>query len=144
MGAVVQVEVSPGELIDKITILEIKAERIADPDKLANVQRELRSLTAAREDALAASTELDELTTELRRINERLWEIEDAIRNCERNGDFGERFIQLARAVYRTNDGRAAAKRSINELMGSELVEEKDYVDYQAPAAVRQSRAPRR
>ncbi len=130
MGTVLQVEVSPGELIDKITILEIKAERIADPDKLANVHRELESLTATREEALDSSPELDGFTAELRRINERLWEIEDDIRDCERNGDFGERFIELARAVYRTNDRRAAAKRSINELLGSELVEEKDYADY--------------
>ena len=130
MGTVLQVEVSAGELIDKITILEIKAERIADPDKVANVERELRSLAAARSEALPSSAELDELTAELRRINERLWEIEDDIRDCERNGDFGERFIDLARAVYRTNDRRAAAKRSINELLGSELVEEKDYADY--------------
>lgn len=130
MGTVLQVELSPGELIDKITILEIKAERIADPGKLANVHRELRSLTATREKALDSSSELDEFTAELRRINERLWEIEDDIRDCERNSDFGERFIELARAVYRTNDRRAAAKRSINELLGSELVEEKDYADY--------------
>ncbi|MDE2851451.1 MAG: DUF6165 family protein [Acidobacteriota bacterium] len=130
MGTVLQVEVSPGELIDKITILEIKAERIADPGKLANVHRELRSLTATRKEALEPSPELEEFTAELRRINERLWEIEDDIRDCERNGDFGERFIELARAVYRTNDRRAAAKRSINELLGSELVEEKDYADY--------------
>ncbi|MCY3593217.1 MAG: DUF6165 family protein [Acidobacteria bacterium] len=130
MGTVLQVEVSPGELIDKITILEIKAERIADPGKLANVHRELRSLTATREEALEPSPELEEFTAELRRINERLWEIEDDIRDCERNGDFGERFIELARAVYRTNDRRAAAKRSINELLGSELIEEKDYAAY--------------
>ncbi len=130
MGTVPRVEVSPGELIDKITILEIKAERIADPDKLANVQRELRSLTATREEALAPSPELDDLTAKLRRINERLWEIEDDIRDCERNGDFGQRFIELARAVYRTNDRRAAAKRGINDLLGSELVEEKDYAVY--------------
>lgn len=130
MGTVLQVEVSPGELIDKITILEIKAERIADPDKLANVHRELRSLTATRKEALDTSPELDEFTAELRRINEQLWEIEDDIRDCERKSDFGERFIELARAVYRTNDRRAAAKRGINELLGSELVEEKDYADY--------------
>ncbi len=130
MGTVLQVEVSPGELIDKITILEIKADRISDPDKLANVHRELRSLTATGEKALDTSPELDEFTAELRRINEQLWEIEDDIRDCERNGDFGERFVELARAVYRTNDRRAAAKRSINELLGSELVEEKDYADY--------------
>ncbi len=130
MGTVLQVEVSAGELIDKITILEIKAERIADPEKLTNVHRELRSLTATREKALATSPELDEFTVELRRINERLWQIEDDIRDCERKRDFGERFIELARAVYRTNDRRAAAKRRINELLGSELVEEKDYAAY--------------
>ena len=130
MGTVLEVEVSAGELVDKITILEIKAERIADPDKLANVHRELRSLTATRREALPSSEELDELTAELRRINERLWEIEDDIRDCERKRDFGERFIELAREVYRTNDRRAAAKRSINELLGSELVEEKNYTEY--------------
>ncbi len=130
MGTVLQVEVSPGELIDKITILEIKAERISDPDKLTNVHRELRSLTATREKALDTSPELDEFTAELRRINEQLWEIEDDIRDCERKSDFGGRFVELARAVYRTNDRRAAAKRGINELLGSELVEEKDYADY--------------
>ena len=130
MGTVLQVEVSAGELVDKITILEIKAERIADPDKLANVHRELRRLTAARSEAIESSAELDDLSAELRRINERLWEIEDDIRDCERKSDFDERFIELARAVYRTNDRRAAAKRRINELLGSELVEEKDYADY--------------
>lgn len=130
MANALQVEVSAGELVDKITILEIKAERIADPDKLANVQRELQSLTTTRREALPGSEELAELTAELRRINERLWEIEDDIRDCERKRDFGERFVELARAVYRTNDRRAAAKRKINELLGSELVEEKDYADY--------------
>ena len=130
MGTVLQVEVSAGELVDKITILEIKAERIADQAKLANVHRELRSLTATRREALEDSAALDELTAELRRINEALWEIEDDIRACERGNDFGERFIELARAVYRTNDRRAAAKRQINELVGSELVEEKDYAEY--------------
>ena len=130
MGTVLQVEVSAGELVDKITILEIKAERMADPDKLANVHRELRSLTATRREALPSSEELDEFTAELRRINERLWEIEDDIRDCERKREFGERFVELARAVYRTNDRRAAAKRKINELLGSELVEEKDYAEY--------------
>ena len=130
MGTAPQVQVSAGELVDKITILEIKAERIADSDKLANVHRELRSLTAARSESIESSAELDELTAELRRINERLWEIEDDIRDCERKRDFGERFVELARAVYRTNDRRAAAKRKINELLGSELVEEKDYAEY--------------
>ena len=79
---------------------------------------------------MTPSKRLDDLTAELRRINERLWEIEDDIRDCERNRDFGDRFVELARAVYRTNDRRAAAKRSVNDLLGSELVEEKDYADY--------------
>ncbi len=130
MRAPLQIEVSAGELVDKITILEIKSERITNPAKLENVRRELHSLTATRSEAVPSSGELDGLTAELRRINEELWEIEDEIRDCERRRDFGNRFVELARAVYRTNDRRAAAKRSINDLLGSELVEEKDYADY--------------
>lgn len=121
---------SAGELVDKITILEIKADRMRDPEKLANVHRELGSLTATRREELPSSPALLGLTAELRIINEELWEIEDDIRDCERRRDFGKRFIELARAVYRTNDRRAEAKRSINELLGSALVEEKDYAAY--------------
>ncbi|MEO1459105.1 MAG: DUF6165 family protein [Pseudomonadota bacterium] len=126
----VTIEVAAGELVDKITILEIKTERIADAAKRANVARELETLVAARAAALPASEALETLTAALKRVNEALWQIEDDIRDCERAGDFTERFIALARAVYRTNDERAALKRRINDLLGSRLVEEKSYRPY--------------
>lgn len=130
MPATVSVEVAPGELIDKITILEIKLERIRDQDKLNNVRIELNTLVKGRDSSLPSSDELDKLTQSLKQINEQLWEIEDDIRDCERGQDFGETFIKLARAVYVTNDKRAAFKRDINELLGSHLVEEKSYAAY--------------
>lgn len=126
----ITVEIAPGELIDKITILEIKLERIADAAKLANVRHEWDVLTAARDAHTEASEALTELTGQLKKINETLWEIEDDIRDCERARDFGETFIELARAVYHTNDERARVKREINELLGSALVEEKSYAAY--------------
>ncbi|MEQ8709767.1 MAG: DUF6165 family protein [Rhodospirillales bacterium] len=122
--------IAPGELIDKITILEIKSERIPDPAKLANVRTELATLAATRDRHIAASGQLADLTASLKSINEELWVIEDDIRDCERNGDFGETFIRLARAVYRTNDRRAEVKKQINILLGSGLVEEKSYAAY--------------
>ena len=124
------VEIAPGELIDKITILEIKSERIADAGKLKNVRVELDVLAAARDAAMAASAELADLTAQLKQVNEALWEIEDAIRDCERGQDFGPKFIELARSVYHSNDRRAALKRQINELLGSKLIEEKSYAAY--------------
>ncbi|MBV9122006.1 MAG: tetratricopeptide repeat protein, partial [Planctomycetes bacterium] len=124
------VEISPGELIDKITILEIKSERMTDADKLRHVRLELAALTAARDRVLARSEELQRLTAELRAVNEKLWDIEDAIRACERRQDFGPHFTELARSVYRNNDQRAAWKRRINDLLGSRLVEEKAYSSY--------------
>ena len=124
------VEIAPGELIDKITILEIKSERIADAGKVKNVRVELDVLAAARDAALAASAELTDLTAQLKQVNEALWEIEDAIRDCERGQDFGPSFIELARSVYHSNDRRAALKRQINELLGSKLIEEKSYAAY--------------
>ena len=126
----VRVELSPGELVDKITILEIKAARIADPAKLANVRFELGVLDAVRREAIMAAAELDRLTTDLRAVNTRLWDIEDEIRDCERDGNFGDRFIKLARAVYHTNDRRADIKRRINDLLGARIVEEKSYTAY--------------
>jgi hypothetical protein len=122
--------VSCGELIDKVTILEIKAERIADPDKLANVRDELRLLTELWEADPASATDIGTERAELKRINEALWEIEDEIRVKEREQSFDARFIELARSVYRTNDKRAAVKRAINLKLGSRLVEEKSYEDY--------------
>lgn len=122
--------VSCGELIDKVTILEIKAERIADPDKLANVRDELRLLTELWEADPASAADIGAERAELKRINEALWEIEDEIRVKERKQSFDDRFIELARSVYRTNDKRAAVKRAINLKLGSRLVEEKSYEDY--------------
>src|SRR5262249_41802643 len=105
-----------GELIDKITILSIKTERISDSAKIANVRRELEALTAARRGLPCDNQQVRELEGELKRINEELWDIEDRIRDCERQADFGPVFIELARAVYKTNDRRAALKRRINKL----------------------------
>ena len=130
----VPVHIAPGELIDKITILEIKAERIGDAIKLRNVRAELEVLTQARRRWLQPSPELDALTVDLKAVNAALWDIEDEIRLCERAQDFGPRFIELARSVYKQNDRRAALKRRINELLGSDLVEEKAYTPYEAPA----------
>jgi hypothetical protein len=120
------VPISWGELIDKITILEIKAARIEEPAKRANVARELAALRHVRDQASPADG-VAALTDELRQVNETLWTIEDDIRDCEARADFGPRFIALARAVYQNNDRRAALKRRINEALGSELVEEKSY-----------------
>ncbi|MBT6157491.1 MAG: hypothetical protein HOL01_12180 [Planctomycetaceae bacterium] len=124
------VEIAPGELIDRMTILEIKSERITDAAKLANVRIELETLQRARDADVPASDQLDRLTAELKAVNEALWEIEDDIRDCERAQDFGPRFIELARSVYVTNDQRAALKREINDLLGSRIVEEKSYASY--------------
>ncbi|OAN52207.1 hypothetical protein A6A04_00450 [Paramagnetospirillum marisnigri] len=126
----VLVPVSWGEIIDKITILEIKAERLADAAKLANVTKELNELVAVREREFPAHAGLAALSAELKAINEKLWVIEDDIRDCERAKDFGAKFIELARAVYVTNDERAAVKRKVNDLLGSALVEEKSYAPY--------------
>jgi hypothetical protein len=122
--------ISIGELIDKITILQIKAERIGDPAKRANVVRELGLLEAVRDRAAAPSHALQALSAELKTVNEALWDIEDAIRACEHEGDFGPRFVELARSVYVTNDRRAALKRQINDQLGSSLTEEKSYTPY--------------
>ncbi len=130
MTGPINIEIAPGELIDKITILEIKAERIADAAKRANVLVELATLTEARAAAITDDDEIDRLAAELRVVNEALWDIEDDIRDCDRDGDFGPHFVELARAVYRTNDRRAELKRAINLQLGSRLVEEKSYKPY--------------
>ena len=124
--------VSAGELIDKITILRVKATRIGDTAKEANVRIELALLeeTAARE--LPQSPELDDLVAQLTEINAALWDVEDGKRDCERRQDFGPKFVELARRVYIDNDRRAAVKRQINMLVGSEIVEEKSYKPYLA------------
>ncbi|HYG26264.1 MAG TPA: DUF6165 family protein [Caulobacteraceae bacterium] len=122
--------ISAGELVDKITILRVKAARIGDAAKEANVRKELAMLEAIAEGALPKSGDIERLTGELAEVNAALWDIEDGKRDCERRGDFGERFVQLARSVYIENDRRAAIKRAINEAAGSDLVEEKSYKPY--------------
>lgn len=124
------IPVSVGELMDKIAILEIKAQQIEDPSRQANVRAELEALEAVRSRLGLHSSRLDSLRARLAEINEALWEIEDAIRACERRADFGPAFVELARRVYRVNDERAVLKRAINELSGSTLIEEKSYAAF--------------
>lgn len=129
----IEAPISLGELIDKITILEIKAVNIADAGKLKNVQHELQVLNTKVATLLDATgvAKLAPLKSALKDINQSLWVIEDDIRDCEYAKDFGPKFIELARAVYVTNDKRAAVKKDINLAFGSELIEEKSYKDYQ-------------
>ena len=130
MYNIIKVELSPGELIDKITILEIKLERITEMTKITNIRTELSLLTKVFTTKIKVSNKLTSLTLKLKSINEKLWVIEDQIRECERKNDFGQNFIDLARSVYFTNDERSATKREINQLLGSNIVEEKSYSEY--------------
>lgn len=127
---IMTIPTSAGEVIDKLTILEIKLVRIADAAKRENVAREHAALSAAWRDAVPDEAPLAALIAELRQVNETLWDIEDEIRERERQSDFGADFVRLARAVYHTNDRRAALKREINAKLGSALVEEKSYAAY--------------
>ncbi|MEO8016742.1 MAG: DUF6165 family protein [Pseudomonadota bacterium] len=124
------VPVSPGEMLDKITILRIKAARMSDATKVANVKHELALLEKIWTDSGAAAVDLGSEEANLTRVNEALWVIEDDIRDQERARHFGEKFIELARAVYVTNDERAAIKKRVNTLLGSKIVEEKSYQSY--------------
>jgi len=124
------IPISPGELLDKITILQIKAERIDHPAKVANVRSELDMLQKVWGESVNEDDQIRALSDELKSINERLWVIEDDIRDEERNKRFGERFIELARAVYVVNDDRANAKKKVNLHLNSSIVEEKSYQDY--------------
>ena len=128
---IIHVPVSPGEVLDKITILEIKSERISDAAKLVNVKRELELLQAAWQKFVKQDDDVLRIHAKLKSINEDLWEIEDDIRDKERAKEFDQRFIDLARSVYVTNDLRADAKKELNLYLGSEMVEEKSYQDYQ-------------
>lgn len=132
MTDVIKVPVSFGEVLDKITILEIKSERIKDIAKVNNVQLELDELTATWNEAVKDQSAIAELRKQLKSVNEELWVIEDDIRDEEADQNFGPRFIELARAVYVTNDKRAALKKDINLALGSRFVEEKSYQDYTA------------
>lgn len=130
--AEIAVPVSPGELIDKLTILEIKSERMSDAKKLANVKLELKLLSDTWAKSDFAKIDISTEWSELKRINAELWDIEDQIRDEERHQRFGDEFIRLARAVYFINDDRAAVKRQINDKLGSKIVEEKSYASYKS------------
>jgi hypothetical protein len=129
-AARIEVEVSAGELLDKISILEIKSDRIKDPVKLANVETELSVLEDVVRQKLGLSEQVRVICQKLRSVNEALWEIEDRIRQCEMKNNFGPEFVKLARSVYQQNDLRAELKKQLNKLLGSRLVEEKSYAEY--------------
>jgi hypothetical protein len=124
------VPISVGELMDKITILEIKSERIKNAAQLENVRYELTALRGMQLGDVDRA-QLDKLCAELKQVNARLWDVEDAIRDCDARGDFGDAFVELARAVYRLNDERARLKRVISLASGSRLIEEKSYRSFQ-------------
>jgi hypothetical protein len=126
----IKVPISPGELLDKITILRIKSQRMSDPGKISNVRRELRGLEETWGASAYAKINIETDIDALLRVNERLWDIEDDIRGKERAQAFDAEFIRLARAVYFENDERAAIKRRINAALGSSIVEEKSYSEY--------------
>jgi hypothetical protein len=126
----IKVPISAGELLDKITILRIKSQRMSDPAKVSNVRLELRALEETWSASVYAEFDVDADVSALLSVNERLWVIEDDIRDKERAQAFDADFIRLARAVYFENDERAAIKRRINIKLGSAIVEEKSYRDY--------------
>jgi hypothetical protein len=130
-----KIEVSNGEIIDKYTILEIKLSKITDTEKLVNIQHEYNTLTPDVKNMYAEAKDekhLKGLQNNLLEVNKKLWKIEDDIRECERANDFGQTFIDLARAVYYVNDDRSDVKKEINVYTGSDLVEEKSYEDYKS------------
>lgn len=129
--SLVSTPMSVGELLDKITILEIKSVKISDEKKLKNVNYELALLNKTWVETGLSSGRTDELKKQLKQVNLKLWQIEDDIRIFEKNRDFGDDFIQLARSVYYQNDDRANIKKQINLTTGSDLVEEKSYESYQ-------------
>ncbi len=126
----IKAEVSFGEFLDKVTILEIKSERIKDANKLVNVNNELKLLRDHWQQHPKSKIDISDEVKQLKAINEKLWEIEDNIREKERSKTFDQGFIELARSVYFSNDERARIKHVINEKLGSELIEEKSYEDY--------------
>ena len=123
-------EISAGELIDKISILEIKLVKIKDEKSLSVIKKEYQSLTETKKLYINSTEELEKLINEIKEINLKLWDIEDKIRICEKNKDFGDVFIDLARSVYLNNDKRANFKSQINKMLGSNIKEIKQYVNY--------------
>ncbi len=126
----IHIPISPGELLDKLTILQIKSENITDASKLANVNIERTALQSVADKYIPNTPALQSMTAALLAVNKLLWAIEDDIRNCEREKDFGDGFISLARAVYTNNDRRAEIKKQINLTTGSTLTEEKSYIGF--------------
>ena len=126
----IKIQISPGELIDKFTILDIKLNRIKAKEKTQNIRKEHKILKRQIEKNLPKSKRLSTLISKLKIINKALWDIEDQIRACERKQDFEKKFIKLARSVYQKNDLRSSYKREINTLLGSEIIEEKSYESY--------------
>ena len=129
--SLINTPISVGELLDKITILEIKSEKIKDTEKLKNINHELSLLTEIWSQGGFEGEAMEDLRGQLKKVNQTLWVIEEDIRVEEKRKSFGEKFIQLARNVYFENDTRAKVKKEVNLLTGSELVEEKSYEDYQ-------------
>ena len=123
-------EISAGELLDKISILEIKIDKIKNKNNLLEVQKEYKSLKKTSDSNIEVSDRINQLSKEIKEVNLQLWDIEDKIRICEKNKDFGKNFVELARSVYSTNDKRSKIKSKINEIVGSNIREIKEYVDY--------------
>ena len=123
-------EISPGELLDKISILEIKLVKIKDKKNLDEINKEYESLIEAKKTQISLTKELEKLVDKIKEINLKLWNIEDKIRICEKNKNFGKEFIELSRSVYLNNDKRATIKSQINDLLGSNIREVKEYADY--------------
>ena len=123
-------EISAGELLDKISILEIKIDKIKNKNNLLEVQKEYKSLKKTSDSNIEFSDRINQLSKEIKEVNLQLWVIEDKIRICEKNKDFGKNFVELARSVYSTNDKRSKIKSKINEIVGSNIREIKEYVDY--------------
>lgn len=120
-------EIAPGELIDKITVLEIKAERIVDPARLSNVKTELEILSKTRDEHIPSSSEMESLAQSLKEANQKIWDLGDKIRELGEAGNFGEEFVDVSWSIHLENDKRAATKKKINLLMNSRIIEEKSY-----------------
>ena len=123
-------EISAGELLDKISILEIKLDKIKDKESLIEINKEYASLSETKNFNISITKDLENLTKQLKETNMKLWSIEDEKRMCEKNKDFGKKFIELARSVYLNNDKRAKIKSEINKLLGSNIKEIKKYINY--------------
>ncbi len=123
-------EISPGELLDKISILEIKLEKIKDKNNLAEINKEYKVLKNAQNSNVEITDKIEKLFNEIKEVNTNLWNIEDKLRICEKNKDYGKNFIELARAVYLNNDKRSIIKLKINKILGSNIKEIKQYVSY--------------